>query len=118
MVGEELGFARAAIVVLAFLVLFGVVVFRLRRIPDVFHFNVCLGALLFIVLQALINMGVVTGLLPTKGMSLPFVSYGGSNLVVMFSLTGLMLNAMLNWRKSVFPSAMEPSENFILPKEI
>lgn len=117
-VGEELGFARAAIVVLAFLVLFGVVIFRLRRIPDTFHFNVCLGALLFIVLQALINMGVVTGLLPTKGMSLPFVSYGGSNLVVMFSLTGLMLNAMLNWRKSVFPSVVVPSENFILQKEI
>ncbi len=117
-VGEELGFVGAAMIVLVFWVLFLVVIWRLRKIPDVFHFNVCLGALLFIVLQALINMGVVTGLLPTKGMSLPFVSYGGSNLVVMFSLTGLMLNAMLNWRKSVFPPVELSSGNFILPKEI
>lgn len=117
-VGEELGFARAAMVALVFPVIFGVVINRLRRIPDAFYFNICLGALLFIVLQALVNMGVVTGLLPTKGMSLPFVSYGGSNLVVMFSLTGLMLNAMLNWRKSVFPSPSASSENFILRKDI
>ncbi|MBQ2732278.1 MAG: FtsW/RodA/SpoVE family cell cycle protein, partial [Opitutales bacterium] len=39
----------------------------------------------------------------TKGMSLPFVSYGGSNIVVMFSLTGMMLNAMRSWRRSAFP---------------
>ncbi|MBE6400622.1 MAG: cell division protein FtsW [Verrucomicrobia bacterium] len=102
-VGEELGFVFASTVVLVFLLIFLVVIFRLRRIPDVFYFNICLGALLFIVLQALINMGVVTGMLPTKGMSLPFVSYGGSNIVVMFSLTGMMLNAMRSWRRSAFP---------------
>lgn len=113
-VGEELGFVCSTVVALIFLLLFVVVFLRLRRIPDVFYFNVCLGALLFIVLQALINMGVVTGLLPTKGMSLPFVSYGGSNLVVMFSLTGLVLNAMRSWRRSVFPPPVAPGENFTL----
>lgn len=102
-VGEELGFVFSATVVSVFLVIFLVVILRLRRIPDVFYFNICLGALLFIVLQALINMGVVTGSLPTKGMSLPFISYGGSNLVVMFSLVGIILNAMRNWRKNAFP---------------
>lgn len=101
-IGEELGFIRTTATVFCFLVLFVCVIWRLRKIPDIFHFNLCLGAMLFIVLQALINMGVVTGLLPTKGMSLPFVSYGGSNLVVMFSLVGIVINAMRSWKKEVF----------------
>lgn len=116
-VGEELGFVCTATVALCFLALFLIVASRLRKIPDVFHFNVCLGALLFIVLQALINMGVVTGLLPTKGMSLPFISYGGSNLVIMFSLVGILINAMRNWRREVFPPALNFSEPEILPTE-
>lgn len=111
-VGEELGLVGAATVALAFLALFLVVWTRLRRVPDAYHFSLCLGALLFVVLQALINMCVVTGLLPTKGMSLPFVSYGGSNLVVMFSFVGIMLNAMRSWRGSVFPPPVDPPENF------
>jgi cell division protein FtsW len=92
--GEELGLVATVGVVVAFLAFFWVVVLNLRRMNDVFRFNVCLGATLFIVLQALINMGVVTGLLPTKGMSLPFISYGGTNLVMMFALVGLILNCM------------------------
>ena len=102
-VGEELGFFWTAGVAAVFLALFFVALGRIRRIPDVFHFNLCLGSLLFVTLQALVNMGVVTGLLPTKGMSLPFVSYGGSNLVVMFSFVGIIFNAMRNWRGNVFP---------------
>lgn len=110
-VGEELGLVGAASVGLCFLALFLIVWARLRQIPVVYHFNLCLGALLFVILQALINMCVVTGLLPTKGMSLPFISYGGSNLVVMFSLVGVVLNAMRSWRKSAFPPTIEPPEN-------
>ncbi len=107
-VGEEFGFVRSAGMVGVFFTLFFFVCRRLRRIPDVFHFNLCFGAMLFIVLQALINMCVVTGMLPTKGMSLPFISYGGSNLVVMFSFVGLIVNAMRGWRRSVFPPPPEP----------
>ncbi len=109
-VGEELGFVRAAAIAFCFLALFIVVLLRLRRVPDVYYFNLCLGACLFVVLQALINMCVVTGLLPTKGMSLPFISYGGSNLVVMFSFVGIMINAMRNWRKSAFPPLPEHAD--------
>lgn len=113
-VGEEFGFVRSAVVALVFLGLFVVVWFRLRKIPDVFHFCLCFGAMFFIVLQAIINMCVVTGLLPTKGMSLPFISYGGSNLVVMFSFVGIIINSMRNWRKTVFPPPLVPVE---MPEE-
>lgn len=93
-VGEELGLTVTLGVAMTFLAIFWIVVANLRRQQDLFRFNVCLGAMLFIVLQALINMGVVTGLGPTKGMSLPFISYGGTNLVMMFVLTGLIINCM------------------------
>ncbi|MDR2862748.1 MAG: putative lipid II flippase FtsW [Puniceicoccales bacterium] len=96
-VGEELGLFATAVVASAFLFLFVVVVSNLRRAHTLFQFNVCLGAMLFIVLQALINMCVVIGLLPTKGMSLPFISYGGSNLVVMYVMLGLVLNCFRLW---------------------
>jgi len=66
-----------------------------------------MGSLLFVVLQAIINMGVVTGCLPTKGMSLPFISYGGSNLVVTFIFVGLIINVM---RRKDHPSPIHPRE--------
>lgn len=93
-VGEELGLWFTLGVAVAFLSIFLVVVMNMARQQDVYRFNLCLGAMLFIVYQALINMGVVTGLLPTKGMSLPFISYGGTNLVMMFVFVGLILNCM------------------------
>ncbi len=106
-VGEELGLIFTALTVLAFMAFFVIVLLQLRKAPQMFDFLLASGALLFIVLQALINVGVVTGLLPTKGMSLPFVSYGGSNLVAMGVLVGLILNLISEWNKDL---AMEAGE--------
>lgn len=97
--GEEMGFLATGLVVCAFAAIFLAVAFNLRRAPNLFHYLLVAGALSFLVLQALINMGVVTGLLPTKGMSLPFISYGGSNLVVMFFLVGLLLGGLRSWNR-------------------
>lgn len=106
-VAEEFGFCGTVFIPILFLGLFGIILSQLRKITDVFYFNICLGSALFILLQALINMLVNLGLLPTKGMSLPFISYGGSNLVVMFALVGLICNAIRNWPASTLP---KPSE--------
>ncbi len=90
--GEELGFAG----VLAVMVLFAIVLLRGMRIafrhPDPFGRNLAAGLTLMIVLQALVNIAVVLGMLPTKGLPLPFLSYGGSSLLVEMVAAGLLLN--------------------------
>ncbi len=96
-VGEELGLFFTTGIVLLFFMVFFIGVLQLKRAPDLYQYLLVMGALLFITLQALINIGVVTGCLPTKGMSLPFISYGGSNLVLMFVLTAIILNGFRTW---------------------
>lgn len=106
-VGEELGFIATGGVVLLFTTFTILVVTQIRKAPDLFEFSIVFGALCFIIGQAMINMGVVTGLLPTKGMSLPFLSYGGSNLVVVCVLTGLILSAFRDWEAPVIQRPVE-----------
>ncbi len=93
-IGEEWGLFATAGVAAVYLGIFLVVLRELRRSTDLFRMTLALGCVLFITLQALVNMCVVTGLLPTKGIALPFISYGGTNLVASSMLVGLMLNAL------------------------
>lgn len=92
LVGEELGLVGSAGVVLLFavLVLRGFRVAGRARNP--FGRHLAHGVTLLIGLQALLNAGVVTGLLPTKGMTLPLVSYGGSSLVATMVGVGILLS--------------------------
>lgn len=101
-IGEEYGLVATSLVALTYLVIFALGYRALRHSADLFRLNVGLGALLFLVIQALVNMGVVTGLLPTKGISLPFLSYGGTNLVVMACMVGLVLNCIREASRPVF----------------
>ena len=106
-IGEELGLFFTLTIVACFLLLFGCVFLRLRQSPRLFEYLLAMGAILFVSLQAIINMGVVTGSLPTKGMSLPFISYGGSNLMVSFLLLGFVINVL---RCLDSPKALRPRE--------
>ncbi len=103
-VGEELGLVVTLATVLTFLLFFVCGVLHLRRAPNQFQFLLVAGALLIVALQAIINLGVVVGRLPTKGMSLPFVSAGMSNLVLMGIIVGLLINTRRAWlREDVLP---------------
>jgi len=99
-VGEELGLVVTLLTVFAFTLIFICGIIHLRRAPNLFQYLLVAGSLLFIALQAVINVGVVTGRLPTKGMSMPFVSAGMSNLVLMGILVGLLVNTRRAWTRA------------------
>jgi cell division protein FtsW len=90
--GEETGFIGFGLLLL----LYGLVVFRGFRIgvrsESSYSRLMALGLIFYFALQVMTNIGVVIGLLPPKGLTLPFLSYGGSSLVVMGILFGILLN--------------------------
>ena len=99
-VGEELGLWFTLGTVIVFTVMFIAGLVHLRRAPNLFQFLLVTGCLLMICLQAIINLGVVTGVFPTKGMSLPFISAGLSNLLLMGMLLGVLLNTQRTWGRA------------------
>ena len=90
-IGEELGLLGALVV----LALFGVIIVRglqlTARIEEPFDQYLAFGLTVLLGLQALIHMGVVMGLMPTKGLVLPFISYGGSAMVINLMEAGILL---------------------------
>jgi len=91
LVGEELGLIGAALVIALFLMLFLRGIAVANRSGDSFNYYLAYGLTMMISVQALINFAVVTGMVPTKGLPLPFMSYGGSALLVNMAVVGLLL---------------------------
>ncbi len=91
-IGEELGLIGALIVVLVFLVFLWRGMRAALRAPDRFGMLLGIGIVVGIVAQALLNISVVLALVPTKGIPLPFISYGGSSLVPTLAGVGILLN--------------------------
>ncbi len=91
-IGEELGFAGCLLIVLLFAIFVYLGIKTAMRAPDPFGMYLATGITLSIGLQAAINFGVATGLLPTKGLPLPFISLGGSALVMWMISVGILLN--------------------------
>ena len=91
-IAEEIGFIGVSVL----LILFAVVVARGIKIaldaPELFGAYLAMGISCMLGLQVLVNMGVVMALLPTKGLTLPFISYGGSSLVVSLLGVGILMN--------------------------
>lgn len=91
-VGEELGLAATLSVILAFMVILFCGIYIAWNAADTFGMLIATGITFLIAMQVVINIGVVTGSLPNKGLALPFISYGGSNLVIMMGCIGLLIN--------------------------
>jgi len=91
-IGEELGLIATLLVVLAFVIIAICGIYIALRARDPFGGLLAVGITFLISLQAAINIGVVTSALPNKGLPLPFISYGGSNLLAMFTCVGLLFS--------------------------
>jgi cell division protein FtsW len=91
-IGEELGLIATLLVVLAFVVIAICGIYIALRARDPFGSLLASGITFLISLQAAINIGVVTSALPNKGLPLPFISYGGSNLLAMLTCVGLLFS--------------------------
>ena len=92
LVGEELGFVGTGLLIGLFAILI-VKGFKIAgQAPDAFGRHLAGGVTLLVGIQVLINMSVVSGLLPTKGLTLPFVSYGGSSLIMSLVAMGILLS--------------------------
>jgi cell division protein FtsW len=91
-IGEELGLVGATLILAGFAVIMWRGLRVARHAPDRFGSLVALGLTMMIAAQAFVNISVVLGLLPTKGLPLPFVSAGGSSLVVSLAGMGVLLN--------------------------
>jgi cell division protein FtsW len=91
-IGEELGFTGTLIIIFLFSILIWRGFVIAYQAKDSFGVHVAIGLTLLIGIQAFMNMGVTVGLLPTKGLTLPFVSMGGSSLIVLMLSIGVLLN--------------------------
>ncbi len=91
-IGEELGLIATLLVLLAFVIIAICGVYIALRAREPFGSLLATGVTFLITLQAAINIGVVTSALPNKGLPLPFISYGGSNLLAMLTCVGLLFS--------------------------
>ncbi len=90
-VGEELGVVFIIIIIIFYFIIMGLGLWISSRSKNRAHMLLGVGATSLITLQAIINLGVVAGALPTKGMPAPFISYGGSNMFMSLCCIGLLL---------------------------
>ncbi len=109
LVGEELGFFWSVAVVVVFLVIFLVGMKTAAQAPDFLGRILVQGLTMSIALEALMNLGVVTGLFPTKGIPLPFMSFGGSSLMSNAWGVGMILSVS-RYRKRTSPAPSEGNE--------
>jgi len=91
-IAEETGFVGSCMIITCFFVFCWLGYRICLQFEDLFAFYVSFSFVTFITLQALINLMVTTGLLPTKGLGLPFISFGGTALLVLYGMVGLFVN--------------------------
>lgn len=89
---EELGFIGGSFVILLFALLLWRGIKIALGAPDLYGSFLAVGIISMIAIQVMINIGVVTGLMPVTGITLPFLSYGGSSLTIMLMAVGVLLN--------------------------
>jgi cell division protein FtsW len=116
-IGEEWGFVGLVLLILAF-ALYGALGFRIaRQARTPFLRLTAVGLTFTVVLTAYLHIGVATGLLPTTGLTLPFISYGRSNLVLSLLMTGILVNIGSSRQKVFVADAPSPAPLRALPAQ-
>ena len=107
-IGEEWGFVGLLVVILAFM-LYGVLGFRIARLARTqFQKLVAVGITATVIITAYLHIGVAIGMLPTTGLTLPFISYGRSNLVITMLMTGILVNIASTHERVIGAAATDP----------
>jgi len=114
-IGEELGLFVTLAVAVAFCALVVGAILLVTRAPDCFGLLLGTGIIAVIGLQAIINIAVVTDTIPNKGMPLPFISYGGSNLVMTLAALGVLLNIFRQAHAHAVGTGVESSNGHAPP---
>jgi len=94
-IAEELGFLGVSLVLLFFALFFSRCIVAVKRLSNDFSIYFVLGAAGLIFIQMFINIGMNIGIMPVVGLSLPFISYGGSSIFLLFILTGIIENIII-----------------------
>ncbi len=106
-IGEELGFIGLSLLIVAFLIVFVRGIRAAFRAADPYGTYLAVGITMFLGMQAFTNLAVAMGLVPTKGLVLPFISYGGSSLLVNAAAVGVLLNVSRPRAPTGEPTAAE-----------
>ena len=101
-IGEELGFIFLIFILLLYVIIFWRIIIFYKLTSDVSKFSssLILGIILLMMIQTVIHVLVNIGLFPTKGMGLPFISYGGTNLLLMFTYIGILIRIQIENKQS------------------
>ena len=97
---EEWGFIGCFVVFAFYTILIFRLIYLAQKMPDRFASFVCFGVAAMIFWHVLVNIGMVIGVLPVVGLTLPFLSYGGSSLITLMGSLGIV--AGLSWRRYMF----------------
>lgn len=98
--GEEMGFIGSVIVLLSYLILFAAGILIAKKVKDRFGQLLAFGITFSIAVYAFVNVAVTTGLFPTTGLPLPFISYGGTSIIFLSISIGILINiAIMNWKR-------------------
>lgn len=89
---EELGLFGAVCIILVFVVMLWRIAHIAQNAPDLFGTLISAGVFAHIAIQVVLNIAVVTNIIPNTGVSLPFISYGGSSAVVLLAEVGIVMN--------------------------
>ncbi|RED86280.1 MULTISPECIES: putative lipid II flippase FtsW [Cohnella] len=118
-IGEELGFIGTTVFILFYVLFLWRALIVALRCPDIYGTLVGIGIVSLIAIQALINMGGVSGAIPITGVTLPFISYGGSSMLMLLAGMGILLSVSREYNrleKTTQPASAAPTTTYTRTK--